>query len=70
MHPNHHQPLPFNGRTEEEGEYSSSETSTDEDEVDSDIGDPFEDVDEGGLYPFKVRGQGQHAQILHRRVVR
>jgi hypothetical protein len=55
---------------EEEGEYSSSETSSDEDEVDSDIGDPFEDVDEGGLYAFKVRGHGRDVQILHRRVVR
>lgn len=70
MHPNHGQPPPFNGRMEEEGEYSSSETSSDEDEVDSDIGDPFEDVDEGGLYAFKVRGHGRDVQILHRRVVR
>lgn len=71
MLPHHFQPPPFSGPAQGEGEDSSSDSSSDgEDDGCYDVGDPFEDVDEGALYAFKVRTHGQAARVLHRRIIR
>jgi hypothetical protein len=72
MLPHHFQPPQFAGPAEVEGADTSSSDSSSDEEGDacSDIGDPFEDVDEGGLYAFKVRTPGQPARVLHRRIIR
>ena len=63
---------------------SSSDSSSDDSEAEgaSDAGDPFEDVDEGGVYAFKVRRDAQQdfgsqsldgqrrVESLQRRVIR
>ncbi len=80
MFPQHFQTPPFDLPPEAQSNDSSSESSSDsEEEDDLDAGDPFEEVDKGGVYAFKVRGgsggggegvQNQEVRTLHRRVIR
>jgi hypothetical protein len=71
MFPQHFQPPPLDDQAAGEGAATSSESSSDEDaEGASDVGDPFEDVDEGGVYAFNVRGIGEEVRVMHRHVVR
>jgi hypothetical protein len=72
MLPQATQPPHFDGQGNSEDRQSSSESSSDEEACDSDVGDPFEDVDEGGTYSFKVgsKRDAGNFRMVHRQVIR